>query len=215
VKQRNLPDGYPIDEYIPRFINAEFDTRSGSWADNVLTWLALRNGWSTLLLVRYEDLKQNPQQELGRIATFLREAEFRQVDTSSEGLARAFELSSPSGCAEWRKSRLASFSRPSTAGRTSRLCAASVTVRLTYSHPEMAEMYSRFGFVPRKEWTVAIGSRKGPVDLSSDTSNWLVNLDWADIGLLGTLSRPTALSPHSNHRLVTFRRIKEGQSTSW
>jgi hypothetical protein len=58
-------------------------------------------------------------------------------------------------------------------------------VRLTCSHPEMAEMYSRFGFVPRKEWTVAIGSRKGPVDLSSDTSNWLVNLDWADIGLLG------------------------------
>jgi len=58
-------------------------------------------------------------------------------------------------------------------------------VRLTSSIPEMSEIYRRFGFVARKDWMVAMGSRKAPVDLLPDTSNWLVNLDWADIGLLG------------------------------
>jgi hypothetical protein len=58
-------------------------------------------------------------------------------------------------------------------------------VRLTSSNPEMSEIYRRFGFVPTKDWTVAMGGRKGPVDMSPDTSNWLINLDWADIGLLG------------------------------
>lgn len=59
------------------------------------------------------------------------------------------------------------------------------TVRLTCSIPEMSEMYCRFGFAPWKDWTVAMGIRKGPVDMSLDTSRWLINLDWADIGLMG------------------------------
>lgn len=109
VKQRNLPDDYPIDQYVPRFINAEFDTRSGSWGENVLSWLALRNGWNTFLLVRYEDLKQNPVQELSRIAQFLKEAGFRQVDTSSEGLARAIELSSSERMRKMEKEQSGKF----------------------------------------------------------------------------------------------------------
>jgi len=60
----------------------------------VLSWLALRNGWNTFLLVRYEDLKQNPVQQLGRMAQFLQEAGFQQVETNSEALTRAIELSS-------------------------------------------------------------------------------------------------------------------------
>lgn len=95
VKARNIPDGYPMDDFIPRFIAAEFDPWSGSWADNVRSWLTMRQGRSTFLLLRYEDMQQDPQRELFKLARFLQEAGFRNIETSPENLAKAVELSSP------------------------------------------------------------------------------------------------------------------------
>jgi hypothetical protein len=95
VKARNIPDGYPMDDFIPRFIAAEFDPWSGSWADNVMSWLTMRQGRSTFLLLRYEDMQQDPQRELFKLARFLQEAGFRNIETSPENLAKAVELSSP------------------------------------------------------------------------------------------------------------------------
>lgn len=55
----------------------------------------MRQGRSTFLLLRYEDMQQDPQRELFKLARFLQEAGFRNVETSPENLAKAVELSSP------------------------------------------------------------------------------------------------------------------------
>ena len=58
MKAGNIPDNYPLGEFVPRFINAEFDTKFGSWSDNVLSWLTLRGNSDSFLLLRYEEMKQ-------------------------------------------------------------------------------------------------------------------------------------------------------------
>jgi hypothetical protein len=95
IKWRNIPENYPIEEFIPRFVAAEFDPHSGSWADNVKSWINVRQGSSNFLMLRYEDLKQNTAPELLRIAEFLRATGFPPIDASPEKLAQAVERSSP------------------------------------------------------------------------------------------------------------------------
>jgi hypothetical protein len=94
VKAGNIPDDYPMDDYIPRFLDAEFDTRWGSWADHVLSWTLLRQGDPGFLLVRYEDMQRDTLQSLKRIAGFLQECSLRN-DASPAKLEQAIELSSP------------------------------------------------------------------------------------------------------------------------
>jgi hypothetical protein len=95
VKAGNIRDDYPMDEFTPRFIAAEFDTKWGSWADNVMSWLSMRGDHPGFLLLRYEDMKQNPAAELARLASFLEGGAYRKIDASPEKLQRAIELSSP------------------------------------------------------------------------------------------------------------------------
>jgi hypothetical protein len=103
VKAGNIPDGYNIDEFVPRFVAAEFDSACGTWADHVMSWLAMREGKSNFLLLRYEDLKENTDRELLKIGRFLQRAGFDHVDTSAERLARAVELSTPQRMRELEK----------------------------------------------------------------------------------------------------------------
>ena len=95
VKWRNIPEDYPIEDFIPGFIAAQYDPWSGSWGDNVKSWVSMRQGSSSFLLLRYEDLKQNTPRELLRVADFLRNAGFPRVSASPEKLAQAIERSSP------------------------------------------------------------------------------------------------------------------------
>ena len=95
IKAGNIADDYPIADFVPRFINAEFDAKWGSWADHVLSWLRLRLNAPGFILLRYETMKQQPEAELARLAAFLRNCSFRRIDTSHEKLQRAVELSSP------------------------------------------------------------------------------------------------------------------------
>ncbi len=95
VKAGNIPDDYPMEDFVPRFINAEFDTKWGSWADHVLSWLLLRQHRPDFILLRYESMKQEPQYELARVAGFLRDYSFRTIDANPENLQRAVDLSSP------------------------------------------------------------------------------------------------------------------------
>jgi len=95
IKAGIIPDDYPLDEFVPGFIAAKYDSRWGSWADNVMSWMAMRQGRVTFLLLRYEDMKQDTAGELLKVARFLQEAGFPNVATSSERLARAVELSTP------------------------------------------------------------------------------------------------------------------------
>jgi hypothetical protein len=87
IKFRRIEEGYPIDEYIPRFMAAEFDPY-GSWAENVASWLITRMDSGNFLLLRYEDMLENPQQELKKAATFL------GMQSTLEQLERAITLSS-------------------------------------------------------------------------------------------------------------------------
>jgi sulfotransferase family protein len=88
IKRRVLPDGYPIDQYVLRFLTGEFTETSGSWSDNVLTWLATRQNTRNFLLLRYEDMLRDPLEQLRKAASFL------NVDSNAERLQRAVELSS-------------------------------------------------------------------------------------------------------------------------
>ncbi len=102
IKLRNLPDGYPMDQYVTRFIAADLYApidRYGSWGDHVLSWLALREGQSRFLLLRYEDLLAGPQVELAKAARFL------EVPDDPERLRRAAELSSAARMRELEKSQ--------------------------------------------------------------------------------------------------------------
>ena len=96
IKARNIPDDYPIDDFVPRFIRAEFDSWWGSWGDNVMSWLVMRENHRSFLLLRYEDMQEDTRRELLRIASFLAAAGFPAFDISNATLNRAIELSSPS-----------------------------------------------------------------------------------------------------------------------
>src|ERR1022692_777795 len=95
IKAGIIPDDYPMDEFIPGFVAAKYDSRWGSWADNVMSWMAMRQGRSSFLLLRYEDMKENTPRELLKVARFLQDAGFPNIATSSDRLARAVELSTP------------------------------------------------------------------------------------------------------------------------
>ncbi len=95
VKAGNIPEDYAMDDFIPRFIEAEFDSRWGCWHDSVVSWLTLRRGLPTFLMLRYEDMKADPQGQLLRVADFLRSCSFRKIDASPEKIQRAVDLSTP------------------------------------------------------------------------------------------------------------------------
>jgi hypothetical protein len=89
------PEGYPIEDFIPRFIAGEFDREWGTWAEHVTSWLSTRRNHPGFLLVRYEDMKSAPMAELGRIASFLKRSSFQQIDMSPQQLERTIQLSTP------------------------------------------------------------------------------------------------------------------------
>jgi hypothetical protein len=93
VKAGNLPDGYSMDEYVPRFVAGEFDPAFGSWGENVQSWLAIRDGNTDFLLLQYEQMLQDPEQALRKIGDFLAARSFENLNTSSQ-IRRAVELSS-------------------------------------------------------------------------------------------------------------------------
>jgi len=94
-KTRFIPDDYPIDQYVSRFVNGQLD-EYGTWYENVSSWLATRYGKEGFLLLRYEDLSEHPEEELAKVVRFLRldrtRGEIRQaIELSSAGHMRALE----------------------------------------------------------------------------------------------------------------------------
>jgi hypothetical protein len=95
VKARNIPDDYPMDNFVPRFIAGEFDRKFGTWRDNVLSWTALRKDNPAFLMLRYEDMKRDTARVLIDIVAFLERCSFRKIDSNPQALQRAIDLSSP------------------------------------------------------------------------------------------------------------------------
>jgi hypothetical protein len=91
IKVGVLSDGYPMDEFIDRFLAAhtvDYADLFGSWEDHTLSWLRLRRGKPGYRLVRYEDLLANTATELRSLVDLL------QVDAQPERIERAVRLSS-------------------------------------------------------------------------------------------------------------------------
>lgn len=110
-KQRQIPDDYPIEQYVKRFLEGDVWAVYASWSQNVTSWLATRpqaptdglfgswaanvSSWleagahgSNFLMLRYETMLEEPVRELGRIAGFLR------IEATPELLSQAVARSS-------------------------------------------------------------------------------------------------------------------------
>src|SRR5262245_2416334 len=91
IKRRVLAENCGIERYLPRFLAGDVTPTMesyGCWRDHVRSWLALRGGYDDFLALRYEDMLENTERELRKVATFL------GLDSSPEKLSRAVELSS-------------------------------------------------------------------------------------------------------------------------
>lgn len=87
MKRRVITEDVGLEAFIPRFMDSEFEPKTGCWRDHVLSWTATRGGQSNFLLLRYEDMLADTLTESKKIAAFL------GVDASPERIARAVELS--------------------------------------------------------------------------------------------------------------------------
>jgi uncharacterized membrane protein YkvA (DUF1232 family) len=88
LKRRVISDQCTLEDFLPRFLESEFEPGTGSWGDHVLSWLATRHGRSNFLLLRYEDMKERTIEASTEIARFL------EINSTPERVARAVELSS-------------------------------------------------------------------------------------------------------------------------
>jgi hypothetical protein len=91
LKVRVIPDGYPIEEFVERFIAAkvvDYADRVGCWEDHVLSWIRLRQGKPGFRLLRYEDLLADPAGQLSGLLPLL------GLNASPERIERAVRLSS-------------------------------------------------------------------------------------------------------------------------
>jgi len=109
LKARNIPDDYPMEAFVPRFIAAEFDKKFGSWRDNVLSWITLRGDSPNFLMLRYEDLKRDPLPMLRKTVACLERNSFGNIDASDEALKRTIELSAPERMRALEKQEAASW----------------------------------------------------------------------------------------------------------
>lgn len=99
-KYRHFDDSYPLQRYIEDFVAGRLMSADwGTWAENVASWAFARGARPGFLLLRYEDMKARPEQELTRIA------EFFGIDASPERLRTAIERSSAERMREMEKTQ--------------------------------------------------------------------------------------------------------------
>ncbi len=91
LKVRLLPDSYPLDDFVKRFISAkvvDYANLLGTWEEHAMSWVRMRQGNNNFCLVRYEDLLADPVKELQKVSPMLR------IDPTPERIERAIKLSS-------------------------------------------------------------------------------------------------------------------------
>jgi hypothetical protein len=87
LKKGSFPDGFPMQEFVPRWIASHYWPRLGNWGDHVASWLSTRRHHPDFVLLRYEDLIADPRRELTKVAHLL------HIDPTPDRLGRAVELS--------------------------------------------------------------------------------------------------------------------------
>lgn len=96
LKCRAFQDGYPMEQFVPRFIQGDMSIY-GSWGENVGSWVAARYASKGFLMLRYEDLVEDTTRELRRVVSFL------GIEAKQADLARAADLSSAARMREMEK----------------------------------------------------------------------------------------------------------------
>jgi hypothetical protein len=86
-KRKLLEDGASVEQFISRFVAGKTSPYA-SWGENVASWMYTRAGRRDFLLLRYEDMIENTNCELARVADFL------GLPASPERLAQAVKRSS-------------------------------------------------------------------------------------------------------------------------
>lgn len=100
IKDRHLPENFPFENFLDGFLaGKDYGHRLGPWADHVMSWVNMRQGSPNFLLLRYEDLLENTQRELARVAKFI------GVSASREQLDHAVEMSSAARMRNLEKSQ--------------------------------------------------------------------------------------------------------------
>ncbi|MGH9643316.1 MAG: sulfotransferase domain-containing protein, partial [Terriglobales bacterium] len=88
MKQRSFHDQLPIQDFLPPWIEGKIWDRLGNWGDHVTSWLSTRSGREGFVLLRYEDMIEDPARELMKVSKLL------GIEPSIERCRRAAELSS-------------------------------------------------------------------------------------------------------------------------
>ena len=66
-KYRHIEDGYPLVKYVDDFVCGRLNSKDwGTWGENVASWLYTRGRSKDFLLLRYEDMTEDPAREPGR-----------------------------------------------------------------------------------------------------------------------------------------------------
>jgi Sulfotransferase domain len=99
-KYRQIEDGYPLERYLEDFTSGHLLSAGwGTWGENVASWVYARGARPGYLLLRYEDMKARPEQQVTRIAEFL------GIPASPEQLRTAIERSSADRMREMEKTQ--------------------------------------------------------------------------------------------------------------
>ncbi len=117
IKRNLLSEDYPIAQFIPRFLAAEFDVQwswAANWQDHVMSWYRMRQGMPGFLFLHYETLLSETRTELARVSSFI------DLDLAPDRLSSAVELSSAdrmrdlekTQAREWRLTESTRLDRP-------------------------------------------------------------------------------------------------------
>jgi hypothetical protein len=88
-KYRHIEDSYPLTQFVSDFVAGKLSSFDwGTWGENVSSWVYTRRGRPEFLLVRYEDMLDNTERELSRVARFL------GIEPTTERLSGAVQRSS-------------------------------------------------------------------------------------------------------------------------
>ncbi|WP_187329389.1 sulfotransferase domain-containing protein [Halomicronema hongdechloris] len=112
IKFFKIPDQYPFEEFVENFIKGNYMSYFGSWDSHVLGWMSgTKNNNTDFICLKYEDLKDETEKELTKVADFLglkinQELCQRTITASSFNKMRQLESM------DWEKSKALSNGNP-------------------------------------------------------------------------------------------------------
>ena len=71
IKRSAIPDDFPVQQFVSRFVRGELNHPYGTWGENTATWFYTRGNSPRLLLVTYEALQSDGVHQMARIAEFI------------------------------------------------------------------------------------------------------------------------------------------------